>query len=138
MIDLDDFKDVNDNHGHAVGDQVIQIAANRLARLTRKSDAAFRISGDEFVVVLDSVKDQKAAMNVAERIVQAFREPIKLEKLILNASASVGVAFSEENIHRSDLLKRADQALYKSKRDGKNRFTLYSPQMKDSETTSQV
>jgi diguanylate cyclase (GGDEF)-like protein len=136
MIDLDDFKDVNDNHGHAVGDQVIQIAANRLARLTRKSDAAFRISGDEFVIVLDSVKDQKAAMNVAERVVQAFREPIKLENLILNVSASVGVAFSEDDIQRSELLKRADLALYKSKRDGKDTFSVFDPELINSQRSS--
>jgi diguanylate cyclase (GGDEF)-like protein/PAS domain S-box-containing protein len=131
MMDLDDFKTINDTYGHAVGDEVIQIAANRLARLTRKSDTAFRLSGDEFVIVLDSVKDEKAALNVADRIVKAFREPIKLENKTVYVSASVGVAFSEPEIARSELLKRADLALYQSKRDGKNTYTMYQEAMAD-------
>lgn len=138
MMDLDDFKLVNDTYGHAVGDDVIQIAANRLARLTRRSDTAFRLSGDEFVVIIESLKDQKKAMSVAERIVKAFREPIRLENQIVYVSASVGVAFSEPNIDRSELLRRADLALYESKRTGKDTFTLYDTIFSDNKKPSQA
>jgi diguanylate cyclase (GGDEF)-like protein/PAS domain S-box-containing protein len=138
MMDLDDFKLINDTYGHAVGDDVIQIAANRIARLTRRSDTAFRLSGDEFVVIIESVKDKKMAMSVADRIVKAFREPIKLENATVYVSVSVGVSFSEPNMERSELLRRADLALYESKRSGKNTFTLYGAEMVDFEKPIQI
>lgn len=133
MVDLDNFKSVNDSLGHAAGDEVIQISANRLARLTRKSDTAFRLGGDEFVVVLESVKDQRGAEAIGERIVNAFREPISLEGQQITINASVGIAFSEKGCRRSDLLRKADAALYHSKRTGKNRAVSHSHDLADSD-----
>lgn len=133
MIDLDNFKQVNDTLGHLVGDKVIQIAANRLARLTRKSDTAFRLGGDEFVVVLESVKDQSGAQAIGERIVEAFHTPITLDGKPITVNASVGIAFSENGANRSDILRKADAALYQSKRTGKNRSVIYSPDLADSD-----
>lgn len=132
MIDLDDFKTVNDSLGHAAGDEVIQISANRLARLTRKSDTAFRLGGDEFVVVLESVKDPLGAEAIGQRIVKAFQEPIALESGNANVNASVGIAFSDPGMDRSGLLRKADAALYHAKRNGKNKAVTYSPELADS------
>ena len=112
MLDLDELKTVNDTLGHAPGDEVIQISANRLARLPRKSDTAFRLSGDEFVIVLESLKDDAAAYLVGERIVNAFNEPLSLESGQVEVTASVGIAFSAPETTRSDLLRQADAALY--------------------------
>jgi diguanylate cyclase (GGDEF)-like protein len=132
MIDLDDFKFVNDTYGHAAGDQVIQIAANRLARLTRKSDTAFRLGGDEFVVVLDAIKSEASALTIGERIVSAFRDPISLENSQVTVNVSVGIAFSDADSSRSDLMRKADAALYHAKRTGKNQVVLHTPDLTDS------
>ena len=138
MLDLDDFKKVNDTLGHAAGDEVIQIAANRLARLTRKSDTAFRLSGDEFVIVLESLKDDAAAYLVGERIVTAFHEPLSLESAQVEVTASVGIAFSGPDTTRSDLLRKADAALYSAKRTGKDKWLVFSPELIDSPRNSQT
>lgn len=133
MVDLDNFKWVNDSLGHAAGDEVIQISANRLARLTRKSDTAFRLGGDEFVVVLESVKDEEGAKAIGERIVKAFRAPISLDSQQITTNASVGIALSNKGASRSDVLRKADAALYHSKRTGKNRAVTYTPDLADSD-----
>lgn len=126
LVDLDNFKDINDRYGHAAGDRVIQIAANRMARLTRKGDAAFRIGGDEFVVVLDPAKTVDGAIQVGQRIIDALSETMSIDNHTMAVTASVGVALSEEGISQSELLRRADQALYESKHSGKNRVTAHS------------
>lgn len=133
MVDLDDFKWVNDSFGHAAGDEVVRIAANRLAGLTRKSDSAFRLGGDEFVVILESVKNKNGATAIGERIVKAFEQPLTVANRAITITASVGIAFSEEDCTRSALLRKADAALYQSKRTGKNKAVTYTPDLVDSD-----
>lgn len=132
MVDLDDFKRVNDSLGHAAGDEVVQIAANRLAGLSRKTDSAFRLGGDEFVIVLEAVKDQEGASAIGDRIVAAFREPITVADQQTTVTASAGIAFSEPDCTRSQLLRKADAALYEAKRSGKNAAVAYTPDLLDS------
>lgn len=133
MVDLDDFKWVNDSFGHAAGDEVVRIAANRLAGLTRKSDSAFRLGGDEFVVILESVKNKNGATAIGERIVKAFEQPLTVANRAITITASVGIAFSEEDCTRSALLRKADAALYQSKRTGKSKAVTYTPDLVDSD-----
>jgi diguanylate cyclase (GGDEF)-like protein len=129
LVDLDNFKTINDRFGHAAGDRVIQIAANRMARLTRKGDSAFRIGGDEFVVLIDPAKSTEDALQVGQRIIDALAEPMSIDGKTMSVTASVGVALSEPGLGQSELLRRADEALYKSKQSGKNRVTGYSAEM---------
>jgi diguanylate cyclase (GGDEF)-like protein/PAS domain S-box-containing protein len=126
LVDLDDFKTINDRFGHAAGDRVIQIAANRMARLTRKGDSAFRIGGDEFVVLIDPAKSIEGAVQVGQRIIDALSEPMSIDDKTMTVTVSVGVALSEPGLGQSELLRRADEALYQSKQAGKNRVSGYS------------
>jgi diguanylate cyclase (GGDEF)-like protein/PAS domain S-box-containing protein len=133
LVDLDNFKNVNDRYGHAAGDRVIQISANRMARLTRKGDSAFRIGGDEFVVLLDSAKTLDAAVSVAQRISDALAENMSIDDHAVSVTASVGIALSEPGIGQSELLRRADVALYEAKRSGKNRVTTWAIELEKSD-----
>jgi diguanylate cyclase (GGDEF)-like protein/PAS domain S-box-containing protein len=121
-IDLDHFKPVNDAHGHAVGDELLQSFAQRLRHLVRPTDAVARLGGDEFAVVLTGVRERANAQTVAEKVLVAAREPFELGELRLNIGASVGVAFGvEPNLGWRGLLARADTLLYQAKREGRGR-----------------
>jgi diguanylate cyclase (GGDEF)-like protein len=124
IIDLDDFKAVNDHHGHAAGDEVLVSSAARMKQLLREADVIARFGGDEFVIVLHQVDNAAAAREVASRVVQGLSEPIPLANgATAQIGASVGMAMccsSSETF--DDLLSRADAALYSAKRDGKNTY----------------
>ena len=125
-VDLDDFKAVNDVHGHAAGDQVLVTSAQRMRQLLRESDVIARFGGDEFVIVLGQVADAEAAREVASRVVASLRQPIPLEDGgTARIGASVGIAMccaADETLN--DLFKKADEALYAAKREGKNTFRV--------------
>ncbi|MDA8129482.1 MAG: diguanylate cyclase [Betaproteobacteria bacterium] len=123
-IDLDDFKAVNDHHGHGAGDEVLVASAQRMKQLLREADVIARFGGDEFVIVLTQVDDAAAAREVAGRVVDSLRRPVRLAAgATARVGASVGIAMccpGEESL--SALLKKADAALYAAKRDGKRTF----------------
>lgn len=131
-IDLDDFKAVNDQYGHAAGDAVIVKSAQRMQQLLRESDVIARFGGDEFIIVLGQVEHAEAAREVARRVVESLCQPIPLGGGgIARIGASVGIALcctdsvtststSKETL--DELLNRADVALYAAKREGKNTF----------------
>ncbi|MBL8991923.1 MAG: sensor domain-containing diguanylate cyclase, partial [Spirochaetia bacterium] len=122
-IDLDKFKPINDQHGHDVGDLVLKEAALRMTRMARKSDTVARIGGDEFVIMLPDNTDKDRALIVAEKIRQALREPIFIQNLNLNISASIGIAvFPEHGSSELELSKHADQAMYRAKKTGRDRI----------------
>lgn len=123
-VDLDDFKAVNDRHGHAAGDAVLLAAAERMKQLLRESDVIARFGGDEFVIVLGQVDDAAAAREVAGRVVESLSQPIPLAGGgTAQIGASVGIAMCcEDGETLDDLLKKADAALYAAKRDGKHTF----------------
>ena len=123
-VDLDDFKAVNDRHGHAAGDEVLVAAAERMQHLIRESDVIARLGGDEFVIVLQQVEDAAAAREVASRVVESLGRPIPLASgESARVGASVGVAmYGGAGETLDDLLKAADTALYKAKREGKSTF----------------
>ncbi len=123
-VDLDDFKAVNDRHGHAAGDAVLVASAERMKQLLRESDVIARFGGDEFVIVLGQVDDAAAAREVAGRVVESLSQPIPLAGGgTAQIGASVGIAMCcEDGETLNDLLKKADAALYAAKRDGKHTF----------------
>ncbi|HYP66783.1 MAG TPA: diguanylate cyclase [Thiobacillaceae bacterium] len=124
VVDLDDFKAVNDRYGHAAGDEVLKASAERMKRLVREADVIARFGGDEFVIVLEQVDDAEAAREVAGRVVDSLGQPVPLlGGGTASVGASVGIAmccFGGETL--DDLLRKADAALYAAKRDGKRTF----------------
>lgn len=125
MIDLDRFKPVNDEHGHATGDALLVAVAQRLHKVLRPTDMLARLGGDEFAVVLPDIKDAAAAATVAQKIVTALGEPFGIESKRLSIGGSVGLAFA---LHGEDTVpsvtRRADVALYQAKRAGRGRYEI--------------
>ncbi len=124
LVDLDDFKAVNDRHGHAAGDEVLVASAQRMKRLVREADVIARFGGDEFVIVLEQVENAAAAREVASRVVESLSQPVPLAGGgTTRIGASVGIAIccsSGETL--DDLLRKADGALYAAKRGGKSTY----------------
>ncbi|WP_130929431.1 sensor domain-containing diguanylate cyclase [Pseudomonas sp. Sample_20] len=116
-VDLDRFKQVNDTHGHAVGDMLLQTVANRLKGCVREIDTVARIGGDEFVVLLHSVHAAEDADSVAGKIRQVLAQPMRLDGHDLRIEPSIGVArFPEHGEEEQQLFRHADQAMYAAKR----------------------
>jgi diguanylate cyclase (GGDEF)-like protein/PAS domain S-box-containing protein len=113
VLDLDGFKEINDRHGHAAGDRVLTIVADRLRRLVRPSDLVARLSGDEFVVLCPNV-DAEAAAELASRIAAAVGQPMDVDGVEMHVEVSVGIAFSDASGAEA-LLARADHAMYQMK-----------------------
>ncbi|MGI9577240.1 MAG: diguanylate cyclase domain-containing protein, partial [Microthrixaceae bacterium] len=125
--DLDRFKVINDELGHLVGDQVLRSASGRLRTCVRASDLLVRLGGDEFVAVIRARPDriEGLATQVAERIVDSFRAPFRAADAELDVGISVGLSVHREGQSSTELLKRADEALYVAKRRGKSRVVSY-------------
>ncbi|MEW9879076.1 EAL domain-containing protein [Pseudomonas putida] len=141
FIDLDNFKNVNDLHGHLRGDQLLVAVASTLARTVRKNDTVARLGGDEFVVILNDLdlthaEAMRKASQVAAGIVNALEVPITFEGLTVYASASVGVAlFSKvQEDELDELLRQADVAMYEAKDYGRNGFRVFSASNEQSST----
>lgn len=123
-LDIDHFKQINDTHGHAVGDRVIREFARRLVASVRATDLVVRLGGDEFVILLDQIDDPDMARVVARKILAGMREPVDLEGIALRITTSIGVAFAREVKAQDDLLVAADDALYEAKEGGRNQYRL--------------
>ncbi|UVK99935.1 GGDEF domain-containing protein [Pseudomonas sp. B21-048] len=116
-VDLDRFKQVNDTHGHAVGDMLLQAVANRLKGCVRETDTVARIGGDEFIVLLHSIHACEDAENVAGKIRQVLVQPLRLDGHNLNIQPSIGVArYPEHGTEENQLFRHADDAMYTAKR----------------------
>lgn len=117
-VDLDRFKEVNDTHGHAVGDMLLQTVANRLKGCVRETDTVARIGGDEFVVLLHSIHASGDADCVAVKIRQVLAQPLRLDGHSLNIQPSIGVAqYPEHGTEEKQLFRHADEAMYTAKRE---------------------
>jgi diguanylate cyclase (GGDEF)-like protein len=122
-VDLDRFKEVNDRLGHAAGDEVLRIAAQRLLGCVRAGDMVARLGGDEFVVLQTIVGSRSEAAVLAKRIVNAFVEPIHLDGAQVDVGASVGIAIRPRTVVEArELIDAADSALYRAKRAGRRQF----------------
>ena len=130
LLDLDDFKSVNDGHGHAAGDQVLVEIARRLRRLLSRGEVLARLGGDEFTVLLPEVSDVRQACEVAEDLIAALSAPYRVNGYEVFPSASVGVAcFPSDAQDGQTLMRYADMAMYQAKALGRNTYALYQPAM---------
>lgn len=128
FLDLDKFKLINDNLGHAVGDLLLKEIAGYIRTALRESDTAARIGGDEFVILLPNIQHNEDVLTVAEKIRSAVNEPFAIEGYSIAVSASIGIALYPE--HGSDMLglaKHADQAMYRAKERGRDAVVFYEP-----------
>ncbi len=138
FIDVDGFKNMNDAHGHAVGDEILRAVARRIQRCTRGPDRVGRLGGDEFVVVAESIDGIDSAMGLGERIRAAISRPILLGDVAFSVTTSIGVAVATDDSTGPGLLREADLALYEAKAQGRNRVQFCGEELKNrqSEQTS--
>ena len=117
MIDLDNFKNVNDSLGHDVGDRLLQTAAQRLVKCTRAADTVARLGGDEFAVLCPGLTDTAVAQELSRRLIEALATPFALEQISLHVGASIGIAgYPGAASDGEALIRLADQAMYDAKK----------------------
>lgn len=132
QVDLDWFKAVNDNLGHAAGDFVLQTVARIMVELTRENDTVARVGGDEFVIILPYTKGIEALEKIGQRIIDHLSCPMPFQGKMCNISASIGIALFEPGSGATvaQILDDADVALYASKHRGRAKFTIYDPSLR--------
>jgi diguanylate cyclase (GGDEF)-like protein/PAS domain S-box-containing protein len=143
MIDLDGFKQVNDQKGHKAGDQLLKEVAMRLQECIRHSDTASRLGGDEFVLVLGGFNEISECVQSINRIISLLAAPYSLvndfEKDIAHVTASVGVTiFPNDNSNADQLLRHADESMYEAKHEGKNCYRLFNPSYQNQHDAKQA
>lgn len=131
FLDLDDFKKVNDNHGHQIGDLLLIEIARRLRLCVRTADTVGRLGGDEFLILLSPADNPlEAAERVAEQCLLALSRPVVIGDLALSVGTSIGIVICEiqqaESVTASQLMSQADVAMYRAKAAGRNRYAVYS------------
>jgi len=130
FIDLDKFKHINDSLGHAIGDRVLKAIAKRLESIIRKEDTLARLSGDEFTLIMEELRQPEDATILADKILKTLAEAVFIDKHTLYVSGSIGISFYPQDASDAQsLLKYADTAMYKAKEEGRNNYQFYSPQM---------
>jgi diguanylate cyclase (GGDEF)-like protein/PAS domain S-box-containing protein len=128
FLDLDGFKSINDTFGHPFGDEVLQVVAKRLEASVRQGDTVARFGGDEFVILVEGVRDPGEVLSLASRLIDELHRPVDLRGHEVYATASVGVALSlpgNAQPQPAELLRNADIALYQAKAKGRARFRLF-------------
>ncbi|MBM6593321.1 putative bifunctional diguanylate cyclase/phosphodiesterase [Microvirga pudoricolor] len=132
LIDLDDFKAINDTRGHDAGDALLQEMAERLRRMMRDEDTVARLGGDEFVVIVGPPLRMEHAGALANRILDEMRRPFVFKGEPIESGASIGIAvYPDHDSKPAELMKDADLALYSAKAQGRNRAVLFSPDMRN-------
>ena len=129
FIDVDDFKVINDIHGHGVGDELLVALSLRLQTTVRASDTAARIGGDEFALLVEGSVTTEGVERFTEHVMTVFGEPFQLSVGPMSTFASIGVATTEDSIDSVELLAHADLALYSAKMAGKRQWRRYHPEM---------
>ncbi|WP_018015389.1 diguanylate cyclase domain-containing protein [Teredinibacter turnerae] len=128
-IDLDNFKIVNDTHGHLAGDQLLQITADRLRRCVRGEDAVARMGGDEFTIVLENISSLEDAVGVAEKVIHAMDLPVRLASGEVDVGLSIGISlFPDHAQSLNDVTRTADAAMYAAKKYARNSYQVFHPQ----------
>lgn len=133
-LDLDGFKSINDEFGHAVGDRLLTLAAQRMQGMLREYDFIARVGGDEFVIIMQETEDSEGCILVAKKLIAFLSEPFSIGSVICRIGVSVGIAFYPE--HGKDgaqLVHNADNAMYLAKKNGKNQFAIFKPSDLDQE-----
>jgi diguanylate cyclase (GGDEF)-like protein/PAS domain S-box-containing protein len=131
FIDLDDFKNVNDSLGHAVGDELLRTTSERLEATLRAQDTAARLGGDEFAVLVEELEHEDHAAEIAERLRLALQEPVTIGGRRLTPSASIGIASPEPTATTDEVLGNADVAMYVAKERGKGQVIRFEPVMRE-------
>ncbi|MET0855355.1 MAG: EAL domain-containing protein, partial [Telluria sp.] len=139
FLDLDHFKEVNDHFGHATGDALLVEAARRIAACVRSSDTLGRLGGDEFTVILAGIDHAGSVERIAQALVASLARPFELggEKVFISASAGVAL-YPPDAADVDELLGRADQAMYSSKKAGRNRFSWFTPDLQEAALARQA
>lgn len=130
-LDLDGFKGVNDTLGHPGGDELLREVARRLTGTVRAADIAARFGGDEFAVLQHATSEHKSAGQLAERIIRAVEKSFEINGTPVHVSVSVGIAFDTDGEDPEEIIRHADRALYRAKRNGGGRFELYDAALDD-------
>lgn len=126
MLDLDNFKDVNDTLGHDVGDILLKAVAERLSGTLRKSDTVARFGGDEFVLIFPDMEVIEEAIQVVQKIIDRFHKPFLIDTHQLVVTTSIGIAvYPNDGMDEEILMKNADIAMYQAKQAGRARYQLY-------------
>lgn len=134
FLDLDDFKVINDELGHEIGDLYLVEITKRLDDCVREEDLIARFGGDEFIVVFEETEQQEIEV-IATRILDSLQSPVFIKEHELKVSASIGVSlYPEHGETKEALIRRADQAMYAAKHDGKNHYQVYHQGLEDVET----
>ena len=130
FLDLDRFKNINDTLGHATGDTLLQEVARRTRHVVRDMDTVGRTGGDEFVMILPELADNAQAALIAERVLDALRQPFQLDGHQLVITASIGISVSPDDGRDAQLLlKNADMAMYEAKAQGRNNYRFFTERM---------
>jgi diguanylate cyclase (GGDEF)-like protein/PAS domain S-box-containing protein len=129
VIDLDDFRTVNDSLGHDIGDQLLVAVSRRLAAAVRPGETAARVGGDEFAVLLEDLESEAEAVATADRLLAALREPHRVGTRLLTVRATIGIATSGERDSASDLVRNAHTARYAGKERGRDRHEVFRHSM---------
>lgn len=128
FIDLDEFKAVNDDYGHKVGDVVLKQVSQRLTNQIRGSDTVGRYGGDEFIVLLHEINSEDDAIFIAKEIIQTISKEYAVNDIITHIGCSIGIAvYKKEYLTIQDYINKADEAMYSIKKSGKNHYKLSSP-----------
>lgn len=127
-IDIDHFKQVNDTYGHLVGDECLKVTAERLRSRVRQVDTIARTGGEEFTIVVGSLRNRGGAETVCHGLLQVFQEPIMVDGIELKVTISIGAAmYPDDGVDAEELRRRSDQALYEAKRNGRNCVLFATP-----------
>ena len=129
LVDLDDFKTVNDSLGHAAGDELLKFVASSLRSSLRPGDTAARLGGDEFAVLVEEMRGRSDALRVADRIISALTQKLIIEDKEVFVHGSVGIAITHGNDSATDVLRNADVAMYAAKAEGKGRYQIFDGAM---------
>jgi diguanylate cyclase len=129
FVDLDGFKPINDSFGHSAGDRILCVAAERLARTTRESDTVARIGGDEFLLLLEGVRDRAECAEAANRVLRALSEPFSVQGKQLQIACSIGIVLHPEQGEPDKLVANADAAMYEAKRAGGGNYVMFESHM---------
>lgn len=134
FIDLDYFKEINDSHGHALGDEVLKAVARLLSSATREVDTVARLGGDEFVILFNVLEEPQDIQRIVHKLHERFQSPLRIDGLALNVRASIGVSrYPEDGDSAERLMQHADRAMYAAKNDGRNTFAFHDSSTSQSE-----
>ncbi|KRE56776.1 hypothetical protein ASL11_34030 [Paenibacillus sp. Soil750] len=134
FIDLDHFKWINDSLGHEAGDRLLVQIAQRIKTCVGQFGTVARLGGDEFTVILEGIHSSGQMVGVAERIIEAFKEPVWLDKHEIRVTMSAGISiFPDHGMTASMLMKKADKAMYHAKQEGRNQFVIYQSSFDEGE-----